>query len=77
MVSVLVLLVDDRGDAHGVEVFDLEVVDSAGAFDGFAFGRVLEIMKNCGTWASESFVRNPKSSCASSLKIVCSFTSML
>ena len=58
--------VDDRGDDSGVEV-----VDSAGALVGFAFGIVLEIMKNCGTWASVSLVRSPKSSCDSSLKLVC------
>ena len=72
---------DDRGDdvgvERGVEVFGLDVVVSAGALVGFAFGRVLEIMKNCGTWASVSLVRSPNSCCVSSLKIVCSFTSML
>ena len=39
---------DDRGDdvgvERGVEVFDLDVVVSAGARVGVAFGRVLEIM---------------------------------
>ena len=41
---------DDRGDDvgvdRGVEVFDLAVVVSAGALVGFAFGSVLEIMKD-------------------------------
>ena len=63
---------DDRGDdvgvERGVEVFDLDVVVSAGALVGFAFCSVLELMKNCGTWASVSLFRSPKSCCDSSLK---------
>ena len=63
---------DDRGVDCGVEVPDCPGWICV-SFGVDLLNGVLEIMKDCGQWASVSESLSPKSVCDSALKMVCPF----